>query len=345
MKERRSHQRAKSNTSLNCSFESNTSINCPVESNTSSNCPDESNTFINCPKESDTSINCSKGSNNSKNCLEEGNTSLKCPKLIEKQKWNQKTKKSIESTETCKLNRKRSSDKMMWNLNTIPSSLKQRKVDRNEMRNLGVPGTFHQGDTRFGWNSEKQCVANSLSGIAHSKLKKCWWVESNTKGNEIYTLIHESNGLLLMFDLPEMLQLSGKILNIRKKDSITATINSDESVEYSAFGSYLPLDRAIQESLTDADGCIICVVEYFFMIMKHDQGLYIFDSHSRNGFGLIDPNGKSLLMQLRDINHLYEYCCIMVHSVVPESQWFAVTNVNVYVIWISTAISPISNQW
>lgn len=133
-----------------------------------------------------------------------------------------------------------------------------------------------------------------------------------------------------MFDLPEMIQLSGKILNIRKKDSITATINSDESVEYSAFGNYLPLDRAIQESLIDADGCIICVVENFFMIMKYDQGLYIFDSHLRNGFGLIDPNGKSLLMQLRDINHLYEYCCIMVHSVVPESQWLEVTNVNVH---------------
>lgn len=69
-----------------------------------------------------------------------------------------------------------------------------------------------------------------------------------------------------MFDLPEMIQLSGKILNIRKKDSITATINSNESVEYSAFSNYLPLDRAIQESLIDAVGCIICVVENFFMI-------------------------------------------------------------------------------
>lgn len=57
-----------------------------------------------------------------------------------------------------------------------------------------------------------------------------------------------------------MIQLSEKILNIRKKDSITATINSDESVEYSAFGNYLPLDQAIQESLIDADGFIICVV-------------------------------------------------------------------------------------
>lgn len=69
-----------------------------------------------------------------------------------------------------------------------------------------------------------------------------------------------------MFDLPEMIQLSGKIWNIRKKDSITATSNSDESVEYSAFGIYLPLDRAIQESLIDAVGCIIFVVENFFMI-------------------------------------------------------------------------------
>lgn len=69
-----------------------------------------------------------------------------------------------------------------------------------------------------------------------------------------------------MFDLPEMIQLSGKILNIRKRDSITATINSNESVEYSAFSNYLPLDRAIQESLIDAVGCIICVVEKFFMI-------------------------------------------------------------------------------
>lgn len=60
---------------------------------------------------------------------------------------------------------------MMWNSNTIPSSLKQRKVDRNEMRTLGVQGVFYQGDTRFGWKRDQQCVANSLSAIAHSKLK------------------------------------------------------------------------------------------------------------------------------------------------------------------------------
>lgn len=75
------------------------------------------------------------------------------------------------------------------------------------------------------------------------------------------------------------------------------------------------------------------VVSFVLLKCFHDYEAWsrlIFIWHSRNGFGLIDPNGKSLLMQLRDINHLYEYCCIMVHSVVPGSQWFEVTNVNVH---------------
>lgn len=55
-------------------------------------------------------------------------------------------------------------------------------------------------------------------------------------------------------------------------------MNSDENVDHSANGNCLPLDLARQESLIDADGC-----------------LYI----------SIDLNGKSFLMQLRDIDHLY----------------------------------------
>lgn len=61
-----------------------------------------------------------------------------------------------------------------------------------------------------------------------------------------------------------MIQLSGKILNIRKKDSITATIIQMRALNTVLFGNYLPLDRAIQESLIDADVCIICVVGKFF---------------------------------------------------------------------------------
>lgn len=76
-------------------------------------------------------------------------------------------------------------------------------------------------------------------------------------------------------------------------------MNSDEKVDHSANGNCLPLDLARQESLIDADGCFIYAVDKTFMLMKHDQDfIYV-----------IDLNGKSVLMQLRDIDHLYGYFC------------------------------------
>lgn len=46
-----------------------------------------------------------------------------------------------------------------------------------------------------------------------------------------------------------------KNIELRKKDSIKATINSDEIVDYTAFGNYLPLDLAVHEYLIGADCC------------------------------------------------------------------------------------------
>lgn len=65
------------------------------------------------------------------------------------------------------------------------------------------------------------------------------------KGNEIYIWIYGLNDLLLMFDLLEMIELFGKILNIRKKDLIIVIMNLDESVDFSVFGNCLLLDFVI----------------------------------------------------------------------------------------------------
>lgn len=65
------------------------------------------------------------------------------------------------------------------------------------------------------------------------------------KGNEIYIWIYGLNDLLLMFDLLEMIELFGKVLNIRKKDLIIVIMNLDESVDFSVFGNCLFLDFVI----------------------------------------------------------------------------------------------------
>ncbi|XP_062574488.1 uncharacterized protein LOC134236336, partial [Saccostrea cucullata] len=357
MQERRAQATEQSNISIKCPKESNTSIKCPKESNTSIKCPKESNTSIKCPKESNISIKCPEESNTSIKCPKESNTSIKCPESVTSikcpnQTENKKSNTSIKcpnqiendkkACETNKLKRNRQETENL-NKNASTSSLKLRKFDRDENgvnsvieeNKVVVQGSFHQGDVRFGRNSGKQCVANSLSAIAHSKLKDLdEWDQTYLdnvliEGNEIYTWIHGTNDLLLMSDLPEMIEISGKMMHIRKKDSITATIDTTGTIDFSAFDNCLPLDLAIQESLIESDGCFICAIDKTFMVMKYNQNLYLFDSHSRNKFGVVDANGKSLLMQLQDFDHLYQYCCSMVLGVKQTNQWFEVTGVSV----------------
>ncbi|CAG2225832.1 unnamed protein product [Mytilus edulis] len=163
-------------------------------------------------------------------------------------------------------------------------------------RNISEDSSFHQGDTRFGIDSGKQCVANCLSALAHSKIKDLndWdpmYLDNVLiDGNEIYRNIHGNNTHLLVSDLPGMIDMSGKLLEISRKESITAVVDTSGTIDFSAFGNSLPLDQALQESLIDYDACFICAYDTTFLALKHNQELLLFDSHARNELGLKDSD-------------------------------------------------------
>ncbi|CAC5396519.1 unnamed protein product [Mytilus coruscus] len=208
------------------------------------------------------------------------------------------------------------------------------EVDRSIIDNWVVQGSFHQGDKRFGINSGKQCVANCLSALAHSKFRDLYnWGQMYLDnvlidGNEIYRNIHGDNIHLLVSDLPDMIDVSGKLLKISRKESITAVIDTSEAIDFSEFGNSLPLDQALQESLIDYDACFICAYDTTFLALKHNQDLLLFDSHARNKFGLKHSDGKSLLLKLSSLDHLYQYCCNMIAGA-SQNQWFEVTGVSI----------------
>ncbi|CAC5390456.1 unnamed protein product [Mytilus coruscus] len=112
------------------------------------------------------------------------------------------------------------------------------EVSRSLVWNFVVQGSFHQGDKRFGNNSGKQCVANCLSALTHSKFKslKDWDQKYLDKvlidGNKIYSNIH-----LLVSDLPGMIEMSGKFLKISRKESITAVIDNYGTIDFREFGN------------------------------------------------------------------------------------------------------------
>ncbi|CAC5388038.1 unnamed protein product [Mytilus coruscus] len=170
------------------------------------------------------------------------------------------------------------------------------EVSKSVFDNWVVQGSFHQGDIRFGIDSGKQCVANYLSALGHN--------------------------------LPGMIDMSGKLLEISRKESITAVVDTSGTIDFSAFGNSLPLDQALQEFLIDYDACFICAYDTTFLALKHNQDLLLFDSHARNELGLKDSDGKSLLLKLRNLDHLYQYCCNMIAGA-SQNQWFEVTGVSI----------------
>ncbi|CAC5413595.1 unnamed protein product [Mytilus coruscus] len=208
-------------------------------------------------------------------------------------------------------------------------------VNTSHVEKWVVQGSFHQGNKRFGMNSGKQCVANCLSALAHSKLKdldnRMFLDNVLIKGNNIYSNIHGDNDYLLVSDLPQMIEILEKIFILSLKESITAVVDINRTVDFSAFGNSLPLDQALQESLIDYDACFICAYDTTFLAFKHNQDLILFDSHARNEFGLKDGNGKSLLLKLSNLDHLYQYCCNMMAGT-SQNQLFEVTGVclNIY---------------
>ncbi|CAC5370128.1 unnamed protein product [Mytilus coruscus] len=123
-----------------------------------------------------------------------------------------------------------------------------------------------------------------------------------------------------------MFEISGKIMQISLKDSISAVIDISGAIDFSEFGNSLPLDQALQEALFDNDACFICAYDTTFLALKHGQDLFLFDSHARNELGLKHSDGKSLLLKLSSLNHLYQYCCSMIAGS-SEHQWFEVTGV------------------
>ncbi|XP_063436496.1 uncharacterized protein LOC134717928 [Mytilus trossulus] len=218
-------------------------------------------------------------------------------------------------------------------------NLVDQEETRNEVRNLEkrysvnqpfmMQGSFHQGDDRFRNNSGKQCVANSLTAIAYSKLSLIdnWNTSFLDKilieGNILYTWIHGDHEELLVTELPKMVEIRDMIVKCNRKESIFALIDNTGKIEFNV----LSLDHALQEALIDSDGCFVCVKGFTSAIIRQNEKMYLFDSHARNCFGLQDSCGKSVVIQINDVNSLYQHFYNFVQGDVNAE--FEVTGINI----------------
>lgn len=179
-----------------------------------------------------------------------------------------------------------------------------------------VCAEFSQGcQIRFGQSAGKQCVAMSLTSIVYNQIQDVSdWDSSflNTiliSGNSLYTCLRNSDNkdLLLLTDVPEMISANGNIYNLHYSESYTDALFMTHSDE-----PYYSLESAFNKTFLDSqlnyNYALLTVACNTVAIFKSPELVFkIFDSHSRDLYGMPHSHGKSVLVTIDGIQNLVIY--------------------------------------
>ncbi|XP_036451520.1 uncharacterized protein LOC118825090 [Colossoma macropomum] len=202
-----------------------------------------------------------------------------------------------------------------------------------------VRGSFHQRHPRFGVNSNKQCVANSVTAIMISRVKNMLsWTTRDLdnillKGDDLYSSIrdagriHDASGYLFVTDLPTEHVLHGRRFELSYSDEMFVGLFGVS--EYGEMQNvYMSHDEAIKTVLTHFDACLFTVKLNTCAIVKQGSWYAVIDSHARNVHGEEDKDsGKSLVAYHANIGSLLNHVTILGLSLQAESEPFEVTGV------------------
>jgi hypothetical protein len=172
-----------------------------------------------------------------------------------------------------------------------------------------------QGNRRFGPSAGKQCVAMSLTAIVHSQIENVsTWNSSCLNsiledGNGLYTCISNfiNKDLLLLSDVPEMISAYGNIYTLQYSESRAGGVFMQCSNEpyMSREDSFRNIFSSAELNYNTALLTIGCNKVAIFKIS--DVVFKIFDSHSRDLYGIPHPFGKCILFTIESIQNLVTY--------------------------------------
>ena len=172
---------------------------------------------------------------------------------------------------------------------------------------------FSQFNARkFGHNAGKQCVAMSLTAIVQTQLKDMTTWDSSFLnkilciGNNLYTYIHNliNKDYLLLSDVPEMVSVDNKVFCLQYSASFSGDVFRvlDDEPFYTLRTA---LNKIFSPTELNYQHCLLTIDCNTVAICMVSEGTFkIFDSHSRDLYGIPDPFGKCVLIQVESLNNL-----------------------------------------
>ena len=176
-----------------------------------------------------------------------------------------------------------------------------------------ITADFSQSNARkFRHNAGKQCVAMSLTAIAQTQVKDITTWDSSflntilSVGNNLYTYIQNSinKDYLLLSDVPEMVPIDNKVYCLEYSESFSGDVFklSDDEPFYTLKTA---LNKIFSPTELNYQHCLLTVdCNTVAICMTSERTFKIFDSHSRDSYGIPDPFGKCVLIHVQALDNL-----------------------------------------
>ena len=182
----------------------------------------------------------------------------------------------------------------------------------------------HQGDAAtFNHSSVGcQCLPNCLIACTMTAVQEpsTWTTDTMNyilqEGDKIYQHIDAGHDFLLPTDLPTCVHVCNRIFNVvRGKEAFgTFTENLQKTKNILSV-----LCTFIQTTETSV---LICLGDQSgssgLTVLSQDTSMYIFDSHSRDDFGMPSANGTAVLMHFKNIESTVSFNCQLAHSLAAK---------------------------
>ena len=182
---------------------------------------------------------------------------------------------------------------------------------------ITVSADYSQGnEALFGENAGKQCVAMSLTAIIYHQIQHISeWTSSTlnnilTIGNNLYVSIRysvQANDYLLLTDVPCVVSLYNKVYTLQYSESLTGSL-----CIVSNNGLYMSLKNSLMEVFSNSGlnyhCCLLTVGNNRVAVFKNsEQSFKIFDSHSKDFYGMPHSFGKCTLLSIEGLKNLVSY--------------------------------------
>ena len=178
-----------------------------------------------------------------------------------------------------------------------------------------IHAPYSQGNVDvFGTNAGRQCVAMSLCALIYK------YTETSINGpddlivimgigNELYSALSKlsKHTYLLLTELPNMLTILDTHYQLQFSETYTGNLHAvtiDENIPY-----VMPFACSLQNLLQENYDLFLVTIacNTVSVYIMPNGSLKIFDSHSRDSFGMAHPHGTCVLLEVTSVHHLTEY--------------------------------------